>query len=268
LGGPQNGPSIRKFAAGAAILAIDRNGRKKIFLAANGGWPIWFKRPRASFGILCGTVADFAAFHEVLRHFRMGRNPGSRWNTFIRGNSAVLLLVLAGLALAAGSVDQAAERTRLQLTQMPENAQHVLAVHKQLAAAKKDPNAAKSAEVVVTGQIGGMPNVWTDTHPDFPWYAGQSSFFLVDQKIASQFAVHAKKHGGNHSCAFCKSLAAKNAHAAAVVNLVDEQGEILRIDSRELLGLKENQTVVVRGTAKLLGGRMLVIDATGIHVAQ
>jgi hypothetical protein len=111
-----------------------------------------------------------------------------------------------------------------------------------------------------------MPNVWTDTHPDFPWYAGQASFFLVDKKIAAQFAAHAKQHGGNHNCAFCQSLAAKNAHAAAVVNLVDDQGEILRIDSRELLGLKENQTVVVRGTAKLLGGRLLVIDATGIHV--
>jgi hypothetical protein len=180
----------------------------------------------------------------------------------------VSVLALAGLAVAAGSVDRAAERTRLQLPQSPENAQHVLAVQKQLAASKNNPNAAKTVEVVVMGQIGGMPNVWTDTHPDFPWYAGQSSFFLVDQKIAAQFATHAKKHGGNHSCAFCQSLAAKNAHAAAVVNLVDEQGEILRIDSRELLGLKENQTVVVRGTAKLLGGRMLVIDATGIHVPR
>ena len=52
------------------------------------------------------------------------------------------------------------------------------------------------------------------------------------------------------------------------MNLVDEQGEILRIDSRELLDLKENQTVIVRGTAKLLGGRLLVIDATGIHVSR
>lgn len=189
-------------------------------------------------------------------------------NLATRCTSAVLVLVLAGLGLAAGSVDRAAQRTRLQLTQSPENAQNVLAVQKQLVAAKKNPIAAKTMEVEVVGQIGGMPNVWTDTHPDFPWYAGQSSFFLVDTKIAAQFATHAKKHGGNHSCAFCQSLAAKNAHAAAVVNLIDEQGEILRIDSRELLDLKENQTVIVRGTAKLLGGRLLVIDATGIHVPQ
>jgi hypothetical protein len=142
----------------------------------------------------------------------------------------------------------------------------VLVVQKQLVAARKAANGAKTLDVAVTGQIGGMPNVWADTHPNFPWYAGQASFFLVDKKIAAQFAAHAKQHGGNHNCAFCRSLAAKNAHAAAVVNLIDEHGEIVRIDSRELLGLKEHQTVTVRGTAKLLGGKLLVIDATGIHV--
>jgi hypothetical protein len=198
----------------------------------------------------------------------MGRNPISHRSLVFHVNSLALVLALAGLGLAAGSVDRAAQRTRLRLTDLPENAQQVLAVQKQLVAAKKTVNAPTTAEVVVVGQIGGMPNVWTNTHPDFPWYAGQSSFFLVDTKVAAQFATHAKKHGGNHSCTFCQSLAAKNAHAAAVVNLVDEKGEILRIDSRELLELKENQTVLVRGNAKLLGGRLLVIDATGIYVSR
>ena len=113
-----------------------------------------------------------------------------------------------------------------------------------------------------------MPNVWPETHPDFPWYKGQASFFLVDSKIASQFATHAKKHSGNHNCSFCQSLARKNAGAIAVVNLTDEQGETLRIDSRELLDLDEGTTVAVRGKAKLLGGRLLVIDADGIHLPR
>jgi hypothetical protein len=180
----------------------------------------------------------------------------------------VLALAAAPACHGAGTVEPAAERSRLQISQMPANAQHVLAVQKQLAAARKNPSAPKAVEVVVQGQIGGMPNVWADTHPDFPWYDGQSSFFLVDHKIAAQFAAHAKQHGGKHDCAFCRSLASKNAHAAAVVNLVNEQGEILRIDSRELLGLKENQSVVIRGSARLLGGRLLVIDADGIHVPR
>jgi hypothetical protein len=194
--------------------------------------------------------------------FFMNRTAYRHWS--------YIILALAGsnVCHGSGTVDQAAERSRLQLAQLPANAQAVLAVQRQLVAARKNPSGPKTLDVVVIGKIGGMPNVWADTHPDFPWYDGQSSFFLVDQKIASQFAAHAKQHGGNHDCAFCRSLAAKNAHAAAVVNLVNERGEILRIDSRELLGLKENQTVVVRGTAKLLGGKLLVIDATGIHVHQ
>jgi hypothetical protein len=90
----------------------------------------------------------------------------------------------------------------------------------------------------------------------------------VDSKVAAQFTKHAKHHGGNHNCAFCQSLARKNAHAVAVVNLIDEAGKPIAIDSRELLGLKANQTVVVRGKAKLLGGRLLVIDADGIHLPR
>jgi hypothetical protein len=182
---------------------------------------------------------------------------------------AILLLIgTAPIALAAGEPEVAAHRARLQLAEKPADAQQVAAVQKQLAAAKRQAGAANEHDVVVAGQIGGMPNVWPETHPDFPWYNGQASFFLVDSKVAAQFATHAKHHGGNHNCSFCQSLARKNAHAIAVVNLVDEAGKPIAIDSRELLGLKESHTVVVRGKAKLLGGRLLVINADGIHIAR
>jgi hypothetical protein len=170
------------------------------------------------------------------------------------------------LAVELGEIE--AHRARLQLTEAPKGAEGVLAVQKKLVAAKKQAAASPTHEVVVAGQIGGMPNVWPETHPDFPWYKGQASFFLVDSKIAAHFAFHAKQHGGNHNCSFCQSLARKNANAIAVVNLTDEQGKTLRIDTRELMELKENTTVVVRGKAKLLGGRLLVIDADGVHVSR
>jgi hypothetical protein len=167
-----------------------------------------------------------------------------------------------------GTREMEAHRARLQLAEAPQDAEGVLAVQKQLVAAKRQAEAARSQEVVVAGQIGGMPNVWPETHPNFPWYKGQASFFLVDSKVATQFATHAKKHGGNHTCSFCQGLARKNASAIAVVNLTDEQGKTLRIDARELLDLEENATVLVRGKAKLLSGRLLVIDADGIHVPR
>lgn len=194
--------------------------------------------------------------------------PGRR-NAVLRWIAPVLALVSISVCLAAGSIDIEVHRARLQLAETPKDTEGVLAVQKRLVAAKKQAAAAPSeAEVVVAGQIGGMPNVWPETHPDFPWYKGQASFFLVDSKIAAQFATHAKNHGGNHTCSFCQGLARKNANAIAVVNLTDEQGKTLRIDTRELMDLKEHTTVVVRGKAKLLSGRLLVIDADGIHVPR
>jgi hypothetical protein len=183
--------------------------------------------------------------------------------------AALAIIGTASLALAAGSLDPAGQRSRLTMKEEPKDAQQILFVQKTMAAAQSKANPAETREVTVVGQIGGMPNVWPDLHPTFPWYEKQASFFVVDKKIAAMFAEHAKHHGGNSSnCAFCQSLAAKNAHAVAVVNLIDENGEIIRLDARELLGLKENQTVVIRGKARLLGGSMLVIDADGVYPSQ
>jgi hypothetical protein len=167
--------------------------------------------------------------------------------------------------LAAGGADVAGQQARLRLAEEPKNVQQVLDVQKTLVSLRSKRDAGATEDVVIRGQIGGMPNVWPDLHPSFPWYEKQASFFLVDSKIAAQFAAHNKQHGGPDKCAFCQSLAERNANAIAVVNLVDDRGEIIRVDSRELLGLKENQTVVIRGKAKLLGGSMLVIDADGIY---
>ena len=44
-----------------------------------------------------------------------------------------------------------------------------------------------------------------------------------------------------------------------------DAGDIIRVNSQELLGLRENQTVTIRGKARLLGGSMLVIDADGVY---
>jgi hypothetical protein len=179
----------------------------------------------------------------------------------------LLSVVSAAVVWSAGGPETGNHRARLRLAELPKQRQEVLAVQQQFVADKNRPDAPKTRDVVLVGQIGGMPNVWSDTHPNFPWYAGQASFFLVDSKIAEQFASHAKAHGGE-DCAFCRQLAARNAHAVAVVNLVDAQGKILEIDARELMGLKERQTVVIRGKAQLLAGAMLVVDADGIYVPR
>ena len=110
----------------------------------------------------------------------------------VRWSAAVLALISANQCIAAENSEIAAHQARLQIADVPKDPQGVLAVQKELVAAKRQAAASNSREVVVVGQIGGMPNVWPETHPDFPWYKGQASFFLVDTKVASQFATHAK----------------------------------------------------------------------------
>jgi hypothetical protein len=188
---------------------------------------------------------------------------------FALGAVAAIAAASARFGLAAGSVDVKSQRSRLMIGEEPKNAEQVLAVQKAMVADAAKPNAPQKRDVVISGQIGGMPNLWPDQHPKFPWYEKQASLFLVDSKIAAQFAAHAKSHGGNHhNCAFCQALAAKNAHAIAVVNFVDEKGDIIRVNSSELLGLKENQTITIRGKARLLGGSMLVVDADGVFTRR
>src|SRR5687767_11976158 len=112
---------------------------------------------------------------------------------------AFVLFVAGRLALAADAINPselAAHKQSLTLPKAPADAQNVLGIRKKLDAAKRPDGSAKLSEVVVAGQIGGMPNPWGDTHPDFPWYADQASFFLLDNKVAAQFASHAKHHGG------------------------------------------------------------------------
>jgi hypothetical protein len=193
--------------------------------------------------------------------------------TAMRGSIMIVCLVClfagtSGVSLAADSAELAAQRSRLELASVPAEPAGVLAVIQQLKAQPAHPGKPPTREVTVTGQIGGMPNPWHDTHPDFPWFAGQASLFLLDNKIAAQFASHARSHGGHHNCAFCQRLAAKQAHTVAVVNFVDEEGQILKIDARELLGLIENQRIIVRGRAEFLGGTMLVIHADGVHIRR
>lgn len=175
----------------------------------------------------------------------------------------IVILILANLVLADGVTRSvAAQGDHMRLATEPAGAIDVLAARAQAG----QPDAA-DREVVVVGRIGGMPNPWPDAHADYPWYPGQASLFLVDLDTSRQFAPHMKKHGANTgNCVFCRRLAEKNAHAIAVVNFVDESGNILPADARKLLNLRPGQTIVVRGSAELLGGTMLVVNADALYV--
>jgi len=54
----------------------------------------------------------------------------------------------------------------------------------------------------------------------------------------------------------------------ALVRFANQQGDVLPIDARQLFDVKEKDTVVVRGKARVIEGGMMIIDATGFYARR
>ena len=121
-------------------------------------------------------------------------------------------------------------------------------------------------EVVLVGMVGGVPNPSAQSHPDFPFVENQAMFFLADPKAVAELEEHSHHHAPGEECAFCA------AHApdalVAVVQFKGKNGKPLRVDARELFELKEKETVVVKGTARIAPGGMMTVDATGLYARR
>ncbi len=113
-------------------------------------------------------------------------------------------------------------------------------------------------QVVVLGRISGG-----DVEP---WADGQASFMIAEALPADDGHARADGHDPT-TCPFCRRRAEK-ANATALVQFNDEQGKLLAIDARKLLGVAKDQTVVVQGQGHVNDLGVLVIAATGIHLRK
>ncbi len=107
----------------------------------------------------------------------------------------------------------------------------------------------KEGQVVyVRGLIGGGLKPWVD---------GRAAFVLVDEDL-------------DIACAEpdCPSCRAELAAACTMVKFVDDQGQPLKTDARNLLGVKDMQSVVVRGLAKRDEAGNASIVADGIFLRR
>ncbi len=126
----------------------------------------------------------------------------------------------------------------------------------------------EAIEVVLVGKIGGLANPWQETQPDFPFATNQAAFFLSDPQAVVENEESGHSHAPGEECAFCEAHAADNSELLAMVRFVDEKGGVLRMDVRELFEVSANDTVVVRGSARVVAGGMMVVDATGLYVRR
>lgn len=115
-------------------------------------------------------------------------------------------------------------------------------------------NSKDGADVVLVGRIGGSAN---------PWVEDRAAFSIVDPslKACSDIPGDECKIPWDYCCETHKLPT-----STALIKFVDDDGRTLKSDSRELLSLKELQTVVVRGKAKRDEAGNLTILANGLFV--
>ncbi len=113
-------------------------------------------------------------------------------------------------------------------------------------------SAEDGAEVAIVGRIGGDAN---------PWVEGRAAFTIVDPKLEPCQPDEGCPTPWDYCCS--TDLLPKN---RALVKFVTAEGDTLEEDARKLLGVKELQTVVVKGKAKRDETGNLTVLAEGLFV--
>ncbi|MDZ4688637.1 MAG: hypothetical protein SH850_26485 [Planctomycetaceae bacterium] len=169
------------------------------------------------------------------------------WTAFV---SLALAVVAVGCGQSAtGPAPQTTSAT-------PSVASASVLLHEQPADAKPVADVRGSAEdgvdVTILGRIGGGANPWVD---------GRAAFTIVDPKVAPCHPSEGCPTPWDYCCS--TDQLPKN---SAMIKIVDTAGGTVEQDARQLLGVKELQTVVVKGKAKRDEAGNLTVLASGVFV--
>lgn len=139
----------------------------------------------------------------------------------------------------------AAEGKRYLLSNEPDHAMDVIQVRTETA---------DNDKVVIIGRIGGS---------DMPWVEGRAAFSIVDR------ALEACGDRTDDHCPlpwdYCCELE-RLPTSKALIKVINQDGQLVKTDARELLGVTELQTVIVQGKASRDDANNLTILATGLYL--
>ena len=115
-------------------------------------------------------------------------------------------------------------------------------------------SAANDDDVVIAGRIGGSANPWVD---------GLAAFSIVDfsLKACSDIPGDECEKPWDYCCETDKLPT-----ATALVKFLDDDASLIQIDARQLLNVKELQSVVIRGQAQRDESGNLTVLANGIFL--
>lgn len=150
----------------------------------------------------------------------------------------------AGVATLCYAATAQAASGKYVLREQPDSAADVTAIR---------ATAQNGEDVAVIGRIGGSRN---------PWVRGLAAFSLVDCSLTpcNERAGDSCRTPWDYCCE------ADLPKATVLVKFVDDSGRLVREDARQLLGIRELQTVVIRGKALRDDAGNVSIAATGIYV--
>jgi hypothetical protein len=170
----------------------------------------------------------------------------SRLNAKVLPGLGISLLAIA-VCFAVGTrgvaaLDEAGKQFLLE--KEPKGAVDVLALRK---------DAKDQQDIVVVGRIGGRVN---------PWVKGMAAFPIVDRSLApcNETAGDTCKTPWDYCCE------ADLPKATVLVMFTDESGKVIKKDARELLQVKELQTVVITGKAKRDKAGNVTVLASKVHI--
>jgi hypothetical protein len=173
--------------------------------------------------------------------------------------TVILLLVSGGCRHSTGTDHNAASASgaKYLLDAEPAEAQSVVDV-RALLEGKKAPT-----DVVVVGRIGGLSQPTWDTE--------RAAFMVADQSLAPEEEATKAEHDETpkhdaENCPFCRVKKKKELAGLALVQVVDSNGSVPSIDARQLLGLREGQTIIVRGQGQIDKLGTVVVRTSGIYV--
>ncbi len=111
-------------------------------------------------------------------------------------------------------------------------------------------------EIVLFGRIGGSESPWIDK---------RAAFSIVDSRLKACSDIE------GDSCSTPWDYCCQTAElptSTALIKVVDQSGKMVEVDARELLKVKELQTVVVKGKAQRDDKGNLTVLANGIYVKK
>lgn len=129
-----------------------------------------------------------------------------------------------------------------------EDEQMVSEIREQLAA-----EGVEEIDVVVKGRINAGKE-------DSPWEPDKAAFVLTDA-----IGHEGEQDHDPHTCPFCS----RNINDYLVmVSFLDDDGQLIDIDSRKLFNLTDNQLIYVKGTARIdADDNLMYLDADKLHAA-